>query len=76
MERLDLLPMAVLLMIGGKLPAQRAKSAHFVGHLPTTPGKFTEGWTDFALKGGNVIWIMGIDASLPGNSAPHQVYFS
>jgi hypothetical protein len=33
-ERLDLLPMAVLLMIGGKLPAQRAKSAHFVGHLP------------------------------------------
>jgi len=35
-ERLDLLPMAVLLMIGGKLPAQRAKSAHFVGHLPGT----------------------------------------
>src|SRR5438105_1373185 len=34
-ERLDLLPIAVLLMIGGKLPAQRAKSAHFVGHLPT-----------------------------------------
>jgi hypothetical protein len=33
-ERLDLLPIAVLLMIGGKLPAQRAKSAHFVGHLP------------------------------------------
>src|SRR5213080_354905 len=33
-ERLDLLPMAVLLMIGGKLPARRAKSAHFVGHLP------------------------------------------
>jgi hypothetical protein len=33
-ERLDLLPMAVLLMSGGKLPAQRAKSAHFVGHLP------------------------------------------
>jgi hypothetical protein len=33
-ERLDLLPMAVLLMIGGKLPAQRAKSAHFVGYLP------------------------------------------
>jgi len=33
-ERLDLLPMAVLLTIGGKLPAQRAKSAHFVGHLP------------------------------------------
>ena len=33
--RLDLLPMAVLLMIGGKLPAQRAKSAHFVGHLPS-----------------------------------------
>jgi hypothetical protein len=29
-ERLDLLPMAVLLMIGGKLPAQRAKPAHFV----------------------------------------------
>jgi len=29
-ERLDLLPMAVLLMIGGKLSAQRAKSAHFV----------------------------------------------
>jgi hypothetical protein len=24
----------VLLMIGGKLPARRAKSAHFVGHLP------------------------------------------
>src|SRR5436305_4021567 len=38
-ERLDLLPMAVLLMIGGKLPAQRAKSAHFVGHLPTNPGR-------------------------------------
>jgi hypothetical protein len=35
-ERLDLLPMAVLLMIGGKLPARRAKSAHFVGHLPGT----------------------------------------
>src|SRR2546421_11740378 len=33
-ERLDLLPMAVLLTIGGKLPAQRAKPAHFVGHLP------------------------------------------
>lgn len=33
-ERLALLPMAVLLMVGGKLPAQRAKSAHFVGHLP------------------------------------------
>src|SRR5260221_4668543 len=30
-ERLDLLPIAVLLMIGGKLPAQRAKSGHFVG---------------------------------------------
>jgi hypothetical protein len=26
--------MVVLLMIGGKLPAQRAKAAHFVGHLP------------------------------------------
>ena len=36
-ERLDLLPIAVLLMIGGKLPAQRAKSAHFVGHLPVNP---------------------------------------
>jgi len=35
-ERLDLLPMAVLLMIGGKLPAQWAKSAHFVGHLPAS----------------------------------------
>lgn len=33
-ERLDLLPMAVLLMSGGKLPARRANSAHFVGHLP------------------------------------------
>ena len=33
-ERLDLLPMSVLLMIGGKLPAQRAKFAPFVGHLP------------------------------------------
>jgi hypothetical protein len=33
-ERLDLLPMAMLLMSGGKLPARRAKSAHFVGHLP------------------------------------------
>ncbi len=44
-ERLDLLPMAVLLMIGGKLPAQRAKSAHFVGHLPALskePGKHQE----------------------------------
>src|SRR5205085_289695 len=30
-ERLDLLPMAVLLMIGGKLPAQRAKSTHLGG---------------------------------------------
>src|SRR5437588_11737060 len=38
-ERLDLLPIASLLMIGGKLPAQRAKSAHFVGHLPTNPGR-------------------------------------
>src|SRR6266487_1761559 len=36
-ERLDLLPIAVLLMSGGKLPAQRAKSAHFVGHLPVNP---------------------------------------
>lgn len=26
--------MPVLLMMGGKLPAQRAKSAHFVGYLP------------------------------------------
>jgi NAD(P)-dependent dehydrogenase (short-subunit alcohol dehydrogenase family) len=33
-ERLDLLPIAVLLMTLGKLPARRAKSAHFVGHLP------------------------------------------
>jgi len=33
-ERLDLLPIAVLLMIGGKLPAQRAKSAHFVAVAP------------------------------------------
>jgi hypothetical protein len=33
-ERLDLRPSAVLLRIGGKLPARRAKSAHFVGHLP------------------------------------------
>ena len=37
-ERLDLLPMAVLLMIGGKLPARRAQSAHFVGHLPFHEG--------------------------------------
>jgi hypothetical protein len=29
-EQLDLLPIAVLLMIGGKLPARRAKSAHFL----------------------------------------------
>ncbi len=34
-ERLDLLPMATLLMIGSKLPAQRTKSAYFVGHLPS-----------------------------------------
>src|SRR5258706_568685 len=33
-EQLDLLPIAVLLMIGGKLPAQRAQFAQFVGHLP------------------------------------------
>lgn len=33
-ERLDLLPMAVLLKTLGKLPAQKAQSAHFVEHLP------------------------------------------
>jgi hypothetical protein len=37
-------------------------------------GKLTEGWTDFARKGGNVIWIMGIDASLPGKTTPHLGY--
>jgi hypothetical protein len=34
LERHGIRPMAVLLMIGGKLPAQRAKPAHMVGHLP------------------------------------------
>src|SRR5579885_172374 len=34
-ERLGLSPSAVLLMIGGKPPAQRAKSAHFIEPLPT-----------------------------------------
>jgi len=44
-ERLDLLPMAVLLMIGGKLPARPAKSAHFVGHLPQDyPDDFWRGY--------------------------------
>ncbi len=33
-ERLDLLLMAVLLNIRGKLSTLRAKSAHLVGHLP------------------------------------------
>ncbi len=32
-ERLDLRPSAVLLKTLGKLPAQKAKSAHFVEHL-------------------------------------------
>ena len=36
-ERLDLLPMAVLLMIEGNFSDLRAKSAHFVGHLPQAP---------------------------------------
>jgi hypothetical protein len=39
-------------------------------------GKLTEGWTDFAPKGGNLIRIMGIDASMPGKSAPHLVYLT
>jgi hypothetical protein len=33
-EGLDMRPSAVLLMSGGKLPARRANSAHFVGHVP------------------------------------------
>src|SRR5258708_37189750 len=33
-KRLFRVSMVVLLMIGGKLSAQRAKAAHFVGHLP------------------------------------------
>ena len=38
-------------------------------------GKFTEGWTDIARKGGNVIGSMGIDASMPGKSARHLTSF-
>src|SRR6266581_1727345 len=37
LERHGIRPMAVLLMIGGKLPAQREKPAHMVGLLP--PGR-------------------------------------
>ena len=38
--------------------------------LPLMGGdKFTEGWIDFALKG-------GIDASLRGKTAPHLVYLN
>ena len=39
-----------------------------VGKCPT--GKFTEGWTDFALKGGNLLWMLGIGASSPGHAPP------
>jgi hypothetical protein len=38
-----------------------------------TPGKFTQGWTDFALKDGNLLSIMGINASMPGKSSPHLI---
>jgi hypothetical protein len=38
-ERLDLLPMAVLLMIGGNVPASRAKPAHPSVHLPRAHGR-------------------------------------
>ncbi|HLZ57284.1 MAG TPA: hypothetical protein VKR06_10080 [Ktedonosporobacter sp.] len=35
MERLDLLPMAVLLMIGGKLPARGKTCSHFRAFIDT-----------------------------------------
>ena len=60
-ERLDLLPIAVLLMIGGKLPAQRAKSAHFVGHLPGAQSALS---SPFA---GRHAWAREVDGgALPG----------
>jgi hypothetical protein len=33
-------------------------------------GKFTEGWADFELKGGNVMRIMGIGVRQRGHAAP------
>jgi len=42
--------------------------------VPSSPGgKLTEGWTDFARKGGKLISIMGIGVDHPGEVAPDGV---
>lgn len=51
-ERLDLLPMAVLLRSGGKLPARGVRSAHGVGPLPA------------AIDGGASILLCGFHLSI------------
>ena len=46
----------LVLMIRVTCSHFRAKASQFLGHLPggIAIGKLTEGWTDFALKGGNL----------------------
>jgi hypothetical protein len=39
--------------------------------IGTTIGKLSEGWTDFALKGGNLYSRMELDARVPGKTASH-----
>jgi hypothetical protein len=36
-------------------------------------GKFTQGSSDFELKSGKLMWIMGIGVGHPGEAAPNGV---
>jgi len=49
-------------MIGGKLPAQRAKAAHFVGHLPAV---YAMGQTDHLLTATLPAWPENVNVMLP-----------